>query len=730
MQFMSQAMGWADCIALAMAPLGIITILVSAIRVGGEQWLRAVIGRTRENTAAAEMELMSSTSEEPHPTRDIQCNQQETPRDEAVESRERDFTRGTSNTTQGIWSATKRRFQTPRNDSDLEGRLTNSSSHKIRTMQETQLVQETQNMPSTHGTQETQTVQGTPLVQDTQETQDTQEDQDTQPETTRGCITVIREITSNAPNITLNLQDSHDRTAIRFVAILGVKDGQPAAPYGFPLAAGGTLLLVFGMFLCALVVENSTEEVIHEAKEGHEICVYWLQQNQTVSDQVFESFATFPNQKLRLASITKSTRHQELRNGSRDGGDNGFIHIKTISGVAIGLLGFIVQFIGLRAMNSAAPLAQIGAVGIMTVCRVLVRPGFASQFERKELLSGFELDWLAWKLVMEDEKPPTAQGNGQSKSNQRPKAARLIPGSWAVITGREIECRVLEPLRERGEIKTNAHKVLEARRELCKLANFQGQTSTEAINLAMAIEEALNTLFPHGPTDKSPGGESSDSDSSPQTKCRGFRWFLNVTHNGSILTNSKELETQTEVWFDLRYSDNTWQVLADSLDAALSLWVYTIRGQEKQQSARVENQHVTCVGEENDQWLRRKVPQPSLRLIGPGKVGVKGQLLQDLQLWAPQSVDHLSEVEEHSDSRKGVTKPTDFKDFHRVRVVGCSPSCSTSHTTAQERSFRIIPLNMESNNGALAVESRDPLDTSTPRICSSPSCAQLQRQLE
>lgn len=64
MQFMSQSMGWADNILLAMAPLGIITILVSAIRVGGPTWLKAVIGRARENLAVAEADLMSSTSNE------------------------------------------------------------------------------------------------------------------------------------------------------------------------------------------------------------------------------------------------------------------------------------------------------------------------------------------------------------------------------------------------------------------------------------------------------------------------------------------------------------------------------------------------------------------------------------------------------------------------------------------------------------------------------------------
>ena len=61
---MSQSMGWADNIILAMAPLGIVTVIVGAIRVGGPSWLKAIIGRARENRAVAEAELMSSTSHE------------------------------------------------------------------------------------------------------------------------------------------------------------------------------------------------------------------------------------------------------------------------------------------------------------------------------------------------------------------------------------------------------------------------------------------------------------------------------------------------------------------------------------------------------------------------------------------------------------------------------------------------------------------------------------------
>ena len=57
-------MGWLDHIIFAMAPLGILTAITAAIRVGGPAWMRAVIGRARENHATIELELMSSTSHE------------------------------------------------------------------------------------------------------------------------------------------------------------------------------------------------------------------------------------------------------------------------------------------------------------------------------------------------------------------------------------------------------------------------------------------------------------------------------------------------------------------------------------------------------------------------------------------------------------------------------------------------------------------------------------------
>ena len=61
---LEETAGWLDHIIFAMAPLGILTAIVAAIRVGGPPWLRAIVGRARENRATVEIEMMSSTSHE------------------------------------------------------------------------------------------------------------------------------------------------------------------------------------------------------------------------------------------------------------------------------------------------------------------------------------------------------------------------------------------------------------------------------------------------------------------------------------------------------------------------------------------------------------------------------------------------------------------------------------------------------------------------------------------
>lgn len=61
-QYLSESVGWLDNFIFAMAPLGILTAVVSAIRVCGGPSLGAFIGRAQEGRGVAEAELCSSTS--------------------------------------------------------------------------------------------------------------------------------------------------------------------------------------------------------------------------------------------------------------------------------------------------------------------------------------------------------------------------------------------------------------------------------------------------------------------------------------------------------------------------------------------------------------------------------------------------------------------------------------------------------------------------------------------
>ncbi|EQB55518.1 hypothetical protein CGLO_04561 [Colletotrichum gloeosporioides Cg-14] len=61
-QFLSESISMLDNFIFAMAPLGIVTAVVSAIRVCGGPSLRAFIGRAQEGGGIAESELCSSTS--------------------------------------------------------------------------------------------------------------------------------------------------------------------------------------------------------------------------------------------------------------------------------------------------------------------------------------------------------------------------------------------------------------------------------------------------------------------------------------------------------------------------------------------------------------------------------------------------------------------------------------------------------------------------------------------
>lgn len=124
-----------------------------------------------------------------------------------------------------------------------------------------------------------------------------------------------------APNISLNTTGQHSaRWETRCVAVAGVvlqlgvlvyegvityalrwaKGDEAVVGYAFPLTAVGTVAISVGMFVCAYVIEASTQEVEYEvAHQGKPLQVLWLQRRQSVSDQQFASYAVYARRGMR-----------------------------------------------------------------------------------------------------------------------------------------------------------------------------------------------------------------------------------------------------------------------------------------------------------------------------------------------------------------------------------------------------------------------------------------------
>ncbi|KAL3305671.1 ankyrin repeat protein [Colletotrichum asianum] len=314
MQFMSGAMGWADNIILAMAPLGIITAIVGAIRVGGPSWLKAVIGRARENLAVAEAELMSSTSQEV-------C--------ELWNGQEIVRCMGSPSVVEFICllpvdtQAGNKTFNIEVDD--RVEKLNDKDRHFVKIdlniKDDVRRWRDSQKPPQ-------------PTCQKDSESNPA-------PQT----IIIKRNSSRDAPNISLNTHRETGRGELRAVAFFGTilqlgvllysgfatyyptlkfqKDGSSIASYAYPCAATGTLVLVVGMMICAHVVESSTEEErFHPREQNMRVRMVWLQQNKTVSDQVFGSFAIYAKNDQPFITTSRRPRHKSVgqsRSTSQEG---------------------------------------------------------------------------------------------------------------------------------------------------------------------------------------------------------------------------------------------------------------------------------------------------------------------------------------------------------------------------------------------------------------------------
>ncbi|KAF5632988.1 ankyrin repeat [Fusarium sp. NRRL 25303] len=293
MQYMSQATGWADSFTLAMAPLGILTIIVSAIRVGGPSWLKAIIGRARENLAAAEVELMSSTSVDVCElwngseivrslgsplVREFILLIPKSRKDTASHTRHFDFE------CKNIKEAEEGGFLTPSNRSeDSERGMSMCSSESTNSV----------------GIADSHEIE----LEDLNRSEN---------------VIIIYNESTSALSISLNVHPQK-RSEVRAAAVIGTflqlgvliyagfatyyhtlrfpkEEDKPVSNYAFPCTASGTIILVTGLLLCADVVEKRTFEDTRKPRAGYDAYAMWIQRQATVGDQVFKSFGIFSDE--------------------------------------------------------------------------------------------------------------------------------------------------------------------------------------------------------------------------------------------------------------------------------------------------------------------------------------------------------------------------------------------------------------------------------------------------
>ncbi|KAL2117075.1 hypothetical protein VTJ04DRAFT_9243 [Mycothermus thermophilus] len=209
------------------------------------------------------------------------------------------------------------------------------------------------------------------------------------------------------------------------------------------------------------------------------------------------------------------------------------------------------------------------------------------------------------------------------------------------------------------------------------MAAWPGPAAGEAVALARAVEVVMNTLV------------------GTAIKDEVVTWSLPAIDSSGIIRPDS-------VTFRIEKIDGRWRAFADELDAALSLWLYSVKDvipTKPKGSAK------------GDEWLRTKetLDRASLRLLGQRTEA----LIRDLQWWAPEIASRVIDVEPADQETDGNTTPWELGNH---RVVGFVSDTKGSYVrkighNLWEQHHVYKPRSSESpiERSLLAVESRLPL---------------------
>jgi ankyrin repeat protein len=470
-QYLSESVTTLDYFIFAMAPMGVLTAVVSAIRVCGSPALRAFIGRAQEGAGSAEAELCSSTS------RDV-CEL---------------YNNG------GI----ARVFGRPKILEIVYDPDHDVSDEKagIYTFQE-----------YVQGKGQGQWIKKEPRKGQKDAESAKREDL---PQT------------SFAPNLSLNIGIKKlPPTAFWAIAVTGLilqvgvvgfagvvtyylrweKNGSLPESYACPLVIIGTLLVCGGMFHCAFIVGQRTDKEVWQRKPTDGSSMYWVQPGgQVIGDQTFDAFAhkESDDPKGRLEEYMTSRK-----NVSVDSKPEVWIAVGTT------LSGFVLQFIGLRGVHSTVSVAQLGAVMLMSTARAALRmqrvePNANSLANFPDEVLGHELDWLALRIgqdVIKNDLELPSPGSSFSSQSFDPPPQYF----WKLCGAPDRMSRVRREQSHSLESRNAAARLLAYRTRLAQLTSSSPARPTrgamefniemvevrrESQQLAEAIEATVNTIF-------------------------------------------------------------------------------------------------------------------------------------------------------------------------------------------------------------------------------------------
>ncbi|EAQ92038.1 hypothetical protein CHGG_00273 [Chaetomium globosum CBS 148.51] len=758
MQFMSQSMGWADNIILAMVPLGIMTAVVGAIRVGGPTWLKALIGRAWESRAIVESELMSSTS---HEVSELWNGQQIVRIMGEGEIREfiilvGDDSDPTLSDEAGGVLGGEAPTRTPsvhaqahqgHDAEDDDGYVAEDDEvYNVEDNQEAPAVadNEDSNGAEVHEDQDAETYEGhdaeaneDPYTEDSQgynveydesfvsrhneeikawgldaaptlEIMELRDDEKKKhiaeysrfsphrkarrrkhrmptvfgdrkqaratdieksmpagdpDEISKRPVAVVRNTAVHSPNMSLNVGSMATTRETYVVAAFGTllqacllvyagltatyfRDNtqlqkEPPDGYAFPCMVVGTVMLVLGTAICGHVVESSTSERRYRATGGKEARVVWLQRSGTFNDQAFKSFAIFPT-KAQRAIVTSQRSRLERNSASEEPSVGTAVEVTTTVATVLTLCGFVVQFVGLRGMDWTVAIAQLAATLLMAALRSLVRRNLAERPNSEPVPPEHELDWLAMTLAYHSNAPwlhpDKREWDGEGRATHtRPWKDQ---GRWdyRIIPVQEPKNTAAGGPTSVG--KSRAHQAMLIRRDLGALAGWRGPASAEAVGLASAIEIALETLLGRS-------GQCGDT----------LIWHLTSSSCG----------VHEPVVFRATREENSWKTCADDIEAALSLWLYSVYHQEKSkegEAAHGPRRRLAGTTQSQNKFAQEK---ESLILLGSFDARI---LRRDLSLWLPDnSIENIIDVDKCTD--EGLGNP-----IKTHRIVGFAQNTS------------------------------------------------------